>query len=611
MNNQIFYLSFFLFFLSYEALNIPFEEIVKKTESLFFLNNLTFIVNDDIVNNNELFGYYNYNENIIEVSDKYYQQNELIVKAKYFLKEGWNNLYINTYKGKSNISTYAQCYSAGLLEGLISTEDIFNYFNNIKSFHKGISDVKIKKLYKLYETLYINLLNRLSNKTNFMNDVNSKYSACIISQILGIYHGYSNKNKNTNQFLSILDFIHLSSSGNFNDFIKYIQMNDSFESQNTQSILKDEEILSHYNKLQENSHCSVIAKLVHQVDSKGNKKYDIISGHSTWSSYVELIRTLKCYNFEMDFNNQSNNDNNIRINHKINISFSSYPGVLFSADDYYVINSRLSIHQTTLNTLNDNIYVDVINYDKFIFAFIKIMTVNFRSNSAKEWVSLYTLEKNSLYITQWVVVDYKVLEDINKLIKRQNEEDIVFFNELIYIVEEIPRQILNEDSSKRLYSTGYITSFNSLYFKENKKLMGYENYSIFNLNSSRVYPREYIANKIHSSILNINDFNKNLISYNGFQLNNKEFDDPSDSNPTYGIMSRGDLKNIDKSYQGGIDYKTINLKMIKQNKFYAKLGPTSYGNCGIFEFNDNDDMTYYKGVSRRFNFSEIVFSFEY
>ena len=41
--------------------------------------------------------------------------------------------------------------------------------------------------------------------------------------------------------------------------------------------------------------------------------------------------------------------------------FSSYPGFIVSTDDYYVLESKLAVVETTLNILNERLYSKVLN----------------------------------------------------------------------------------------------------------------------------------------------------------------------------------------------------------------------------------------------------------
>jgi len=45
------------------------------------------------------------------------------------------------------------------------------------------------------------------------------------------------------------------------------------------------------------------------------------------------------------------------------VSFPSYPGVISSTDDYYVINKKFVVMETTLEILNDQVYGKVLSAD--------------------------------------------------------------------------------------------------------------------------------------------------------------------------------------------------------------------------------------------------------
>jgi len=72
--------------------------------------------------------------------------------------------------------------------------------------------------------------------------------------------------------------------------------------------------------------------------------------------------------------------------------------------------------------------------------------------------------------------------------------------------------------------------------------------------SSQGSERAKIFKKLHKNVKTLKDF-KNVLRYNGFNLNRKDFsEDPSNLNPGYGISSRYDLDE-EFNLSGGIDCK--------------------------------------------------------
>lgn len=82
----------------------------------------------------------------------------------------------------------------------------------------------------------------------------------------------------------------------------------------------------------------------------GDSFEDIYAGHSTWWSFASMIRIFKRYEFS--YNNPS-------IAAKKTV-FSSYPGMVSSWDDFYMMDSKLLMVQTTNNIADPRLY-DIIN----------------------------------------------------------------------------------------------------------------------------------------------------------------------------------------------------------------------------------------------------------
>lgn len=75
--------------------------------------------------------------------------------------------------------------------------------------------------------------------------------------------------------------------------------------------------------------CSAIVKLLAD-------KSDLLIGHNTWTSFKNMIRIFKLYDFK--YHMSSNNDKIIAGHTQ---AFSSYPGRIYSGDDFYMISSGL------------------------------------------------------------------------------------------------------------------------------------------------------------------------------------------------------------------------------------------------------------------------------
>lgn len=90
--------------------------------------------------------------------------------------------------------------------------------------------------------------------------------------------------------------------------------------------------------------CSALVKVL--PDSS-----DIYTSHVTWNAYEAMIRILKKYNFEV--HRTSAEDSPLISGHSM--SFSSYPGLLYSGDDFTVISSGLVTMETTIGNNSTDI----------------------------------------------------------------------------------------------------------------------------------------------------------------------------------------------------------------------------------------------------------------
>ncbi len=84
--------------------------------------------------------------------------------------------------------------------------------------------------------------------------------------------------------------------------------------------------------------CSALIKVLPDLS-------DIFISHVTWNSYGSMIRILKKYNLKVHITNYA--ESPVIPGHSM--SFSSYPGMLYSCDDFTIISSDLVSLETTNN----------------------------------------------------------------------------------------------------------------------------------------------------------------------------------------------------------------------------------------------------------------------
>ncbi|KFD57746.1 hypothetical protein M514_01416 [Trichuris suis] len=256
------------------------------------------------------------------------------------------------------------------------------------------------------------------------------------------------------------------------------------------------------------------------------------------------------------------------------ISMSSYPGVLLSIDDYYLTSAALAVTETTIGNDNVTSYDYITEYE--VPSWIRVMAANRLSKTAKQWTEHFSQFSSGTYTNQWMIVDYKAVPT-----------DLTHFDyeNVFYVLEEIPGFIVAEDMTRLLYTRGYWASYNIPYFQ-----------AIFNASNQPANvekfgdwftyeknPRALIFKREWRSVNDMRSLIR-LMRYNNFKV------DPLSAcncTPPYSaenaISARNDLNDPKGQYpfpalghrpHGGTDVKATSIDLMKSLRFVAICGPT-------------------------------------
>ena len=86
--------------------------------------------------------------------------------------------------------------------------------------------------------------------------------------------------------------------------------------------------------------CSALIKIL-----PGNQ--DLYVAHDTWNSYQSMLRILKKYDFGYHYGTTGGQGGQRMVPGKV-LSFSGYPGVIYSGDDFTLSSAGLAITETTI-----------------------------------------------------------------------------------------------------------------------------------------------------------------------------------------------------------------------------------------------------------------------
>ena len=230
---------------------------------------------------------------------------------------------------------------------------------------------------------------------------------------------------------------------------------------------------------------------------------DIYTSHVTWNSYQAMIRILKKYT--LGIRRTSSPDSPLVPGYSM--SFSSYPGLLYSGDDFTVMSSGLVSMETT-NGFSSKITFFRQNFGNLLtltvlkmkhcsstsdqpaksskesalwWPIVSHLTVNKRklyqkyakenilNKKGKEWTTLFGGYNSGTYNNQWMVINYKMFKPGKPL-----------SSGLLWVLEQLPTLIEAKDMTDVLRNQSFWPSYNTPFFP-----------SIFNLSGAPAMVEKY------------------------------------------------------------------------------------------------------------------------
>uniref|UniRef100_A0A183FP37 Phospholipase B-like n=1 Tax=Heligmosomoides polygyrus TaxID=6339 RepID=A0A183FP37_HELPZ len=291
---------------------------------------------------------------------------------------------------------------------------------------------------------------------------------------------------------------------------------------------------------------------------------DLLISQVTMSGFQNMLRVLKLYKFGYDkefFPGYAT-------------SMASYPGLLYSSDDFALMSSGLAVIETTISVFDVSLFNNTQAVGQ-LPTWIRAIVANQMARDAREWCKIYAKYNSGTYNNQWAVLDY------NKFTPNKPLPEYGLF----YVLEQLPGTVVYEDLTWFLEKYSYFPSYNIPYFKKITQISGFINQGK-KLGDWFVWgksPRARIFERDHHTVTDLDSLTK-LMRYNNYQ---KDEFSRCNCNPPYsaeaGISARGDLNPANGTYEfpgqghvnhGALDYKGTNASMMKKLEFRAQGGPT-------------------------------------
>ncbi|XP_022373191.1 putative phospholipase B-like 2 isoform X2 [Enhydra lutris kenyoni] len=234
---------------------------------------------------------------------------------------GWAFLELRT-NGRCNDSL--QAYAAGVVEAAVSEELIYMHWMNTVVNYCGPFEYEVGYCERLKSFLETNL--EWMQEEMELNQGSAYWHQVRLTllQLKGLEDSYEGRMTfPTGRFtIKPLGFLLLQLAGDLGD------LEPALNKTKTKHVMGS-------------GSCSALIKLL-------PGQTDLLIAHNTWSSYQNMLRIIKKYWFQ--FREDPLENSPLAPGNKV--VFSSYPGTLFSCDDFYIMGSGLVTLETTIGNRN-------------------------------------------------------------------------------------------------------------------------------------------------------------------------------------------------------------------------------------------------------------------
>lgn len=395
------------------------------------------------------------------------------------------------------------------------------------------------------------------------------------SQFEGVFAGQNFAAKE-GQKMSFTEVLSLQAAGDVYDILPAL---DSSSFKLRVGSLSSEEFELEWHKM---ISCSALIKMT-------NDRKDLFFGHTTWTSYQNMLRIYKNYNMAGG---------------KYQSSFSAKPGSIYSKDDFYVLprdDQKLVVMETTNGVMNSTLYEFVT--PKSLLTWQRVPMANSLATSSKQWTDIFAKHNSGTYANMWMVADMKLFSPLEGV-----------SNDFLWIIEVAPSIASAMDVTSAFLAQGsYWASYNIPYqqdvYVESGFQQAYDTYG--DAYSYTNCPRALIFARNQSSVQSFEDM-QSMMRYNEYQT-----DPLSQGKSNYAISSRYDFITTGSSSSfGGTDSKVTSYSRVATplgsttGLVSAQCGPT-HDSQPPFKWSGSPwDSEVHLGQPDVFNFTFVNIFFE-
>ncbi|EFJ48982.1 hypothetical protein VOLCADRAFT_90360 [Volvox carteri f. nagariensis] len=309
--------------------------------------------------------------------------------------------------------------------------------------------------------------------------------------------------------------------------------------------------------------CTALVKVTPGLD-------DLLLGHVTWWSYLSMLRIYKHYNLGLtQLSGPSGGPVNTRV------SFSSYPGQISSADDWYMLGNGLVVTETSLDTYDRNRYNASYGCTtSSLLSWQRVLAANLLAVDGPSWAELAASYNGGTYNNQYLIVNLNLFTPGSELKPG-----------LLTISEIIPGLVMTADATDDLL-LGHFPSYNVPYFREVYEAAGYRRHAEAMAArgaafaaaaqgiSYQLAPRAKIFRRDAADAADLDSF-RHLLRSNGWNRRTANSDPLSAASPWDALCARGDLDPDSPALYGCYDGKVTNYRRALELSADAINGPTT------------------------------------
>eukprot|EP00775_Hariotina_reticulata_P010288 gene10288-10447_t len=492
-------------------------------------------------------------------------------------KSGFGQLHVCTSSAYSNA---IQLQAAGFAEGYLTAPQIFDHWYNWRFWlNHQTSD-----LYRVFDWLMQHHRWVMAEVGKPRNQGNQFWQAValVMAQFQGIMDGYNARVVQEGRqlgidFISMAEWVTLNTMGDIDDILELLFPDDPLLGISNLHKLEPAALAA---RLAMRGRCSVLIKVTPDLS-------DLLVAHTTWYTYTGMSRIFKHYNFQLNGQQWKS-----RLT-----SMSSYPGMISSMDDFYVLDSHLIVTETSNSVLDAKLWSQVV--PQAALSWQRVLAANWLSSSGQDWAHWIQQHNSGTYNNQYMVIDMKHFAPSQELQPG-----------LLTVVEQMPGLVVFGDKTQAL-ERGYWPSYNVPFFPEIYNRSGYPQFksklesvdanayrNVISGLSYQLAPRAKISRRDQGTVNSLESLKKYIRS------NSWSTEPYSDGSPFGAICGRGDLDPAHPKASGCNDAKVTSYKLAMMNMAEVVNGPTlgDRDALGPFSWSKFPELAH-RGMPDSFDFS--------